>query len=113
MADSITALPQSQQKPKLNHLYPPFVGKAPIIQLQDRDYPYREQGMPMAMIQAGVVTELCVIRTVQGSMAVDQEADRLKVSRDSHSEYQPEKQQQSCVPFFCRIRVSPRFEQAC
>ena len=37
--------------------------------------------MPTAMIQAGVVTEVREARTAQRSMVVDQEADRLKVSR--------------------------------
>lgn len=80
MEDSMTALPRSQQNPRLSHLHPPFDGKAPITQLEERGYRYREQGISTVMIQVGVVTEERVVRTVQGSMAVDQEADRLKVS---------------------------------
>lgn len=34
----------------------------------------------MAMIQVGVVTEVRADKMVQGSWALDQEADRLKVS---------------------------------
>ena len=32
------------------------------------------------MIQVGVATEACMVRTVHGNMAADQEAGRLKVS---------------------------------
>ena len=75
------ALPQSRKSPKLSHLHPPFDGKAPIVQLEHRAYLYREQGLSTNMTQAGVMTEMPAVRTEQGSMALDQEADRLKVSR--------------------------------
>lgn len=81
MGDSLTALPPPQQNLKFNHLRPPFDGKAPIILLDDRGYRYPEQGMPIIMIQVGVVIEVRAVKMVQGSLALDQEADRLKVSR--------------------------------
>ena len=65
----------------LNHLHPPFDGRPPIIQLEDRGYQCRGQGMLTTMIQAGVATEVRVVKMGQGSMAVDQAADRLKVGR--------------------------------
>ncbi len=50
-------------------------------------------------IQVGVVTEVCVVRMVRGSMAVDREVDRLKVSRCLAAGHQSEEQQQYRVHF--------------
>ena len=86
------ALSPPQQNLKLNHLHPPFDGKPPILQLEHWGYRYRERGMPMALIQVGVVTEACVVKTVQGNMPVDQEADRLKVSHCLTPENQSKEQ---------------------
>ena len=52
------------------------------------------------MIHIEVVTEARVVRTVQGSMAVDLEAGRSKVSRLLVG-HQPKGQQQYRVPFSC------------
>ena len=89
MEDSMTALHRLHQNQKLSHPHHPFDDKALIIQLVDRGFRYREQGMPTAMIQAGVVTEVREVRTAQRSMVVDQEADRLKVSRRLPVRHQP------------------------
>lgn len=91
------AIPPSQQKPTLNHLHPPFDGRAPIIQLDDRDSRYPEQEIPTATIQVEVVTEMREVRMVQGSMVVDQEADRLKVSCYLTAVYRPKEEQQDRV----------------
>ena len=85
----MTAIPRSQQNPKRNHLHPPFDGKAPTIQLEDWGYRYREKEILTGMKQVEVATEVRMVRTVQGSMAVDQEADRLKVSRCLPAGHQP------------------------
>ena len=88
----MTTLPRSQQSPRLNRLHPPFDGKPPIIWLGDRGYRYLEQGTMTVTIQVGVVTEVCVVRMVRGSMAVDREVDRLKVSRCLAAGHQSEEQ---------------------
>ena len=75
----------------LNQLHPPFDGRPPIIQLEDRGYRCREQGMLTTMMQAGVVTEVRVVKTGQGSMAVDQAADRLKVGRGLTADFETPK----------------------
>ena len=81
MVDFMTEPLQSKQNPMLNHLCPPFDGRPPIIQLEARGCRCREQGILTTMIQAGVATEVRVVKMGQGSMAVDQAADRLKVGR--------------------------------
>ena len=87
--DSMTTLNQPPQNPNLSRPRPRFDGKAPIMQLEDLDYQYREPEMVMAMIRVGVVTEGRVVRTIKGSMAVDQEADRLRVRHRPPPEHQP------------------------
>lgn len=94
MEDSMTALNPPHQNLKLNHLHPPSDGKAPIVQVEPQGFRYREQEIQTATIQVEVVTEECVVRTVQGSMAVDQEAGRLKVSRCLDAGHQPQQEQQ-------------------
>ena len=71
----------SHQNQSLNHPGLLFVCKAPIVQMEHRDYRCRERGIRTAMIRIEVVTEVRGVRTVQGSMAVDLEAGRSKVSR--------------------------------
>lgn len=96
----MTALHQLHQNLKLNHLHPLFDDKARIIALEDQGYLSREQGILTAMIQAGVVTELRVVKMVQGSMAVDLEADRSKVSRCLTAGHQLKEQLQHSVYFY-------------
>ena len=110
MEDSMTALNPPHQNPKLNHLHPPFDGKAPIVQVKHQGCRYREREIQMAMIQVEVVTEECVVRTVQGSMAVDQEAGRLKVSRWLNVGHQSKEQQQYWVHFCCSFCADLCFE---
>lgn len=105
MGDSLTTLLPPQQKLKFNHLHPPFDGKAPIILLDDRGYRYPEQGMPIIMIQVEVVTEVRAVKMVQGSLALDQEADRLKVSRCLFALHQPKGHQQYSVKLRYPARI--------
>ena len=95
MEDSLTVPRRPRQNPNHNYLHPHFDGKALTIQSEDPRYRYRDKGIPTVMIQVGVVTEVPMVRTVQGSMAVDQEADRLKVSCCLPATHQP-KEQQKC-----------------
>ena len=106
------ALHLPHQNPKLNHLHPPFDGKAPTIQVEHQGCRYREQEIQTAMIQVEVVTEECVVRTVQGSMAVDPEGGRLKVSRCNNVGHQPKEHQQYWVHFCCPFCAGLCFERA-
>ena len=102
---SLITLPPPQQNLKCNHLHPPFDGKAPIILLDDRGSLCPEHGMPIVMIQVGVVIEVRAVKMVQGSLALDQEADRLKVSRCLSVLHQPKEHQQYSVKFSYPARV--------
>lgn len=87
----------SHQNQSINHPDLLSVGKAPIVQMEHQGYRCRERGIPTAMIHIEVVTEARVVRTVQGSMAVDLEAGRSKVSCLLVG-HQPKGQQQYRVP---------------
>ena len=50
----------------------------------------------MTMIQAGVATEMPVVKTGQGSMAVDQAADRLKVGHGLTAGLEQPRNHQQC-----------------
>ena len=63
----------------------------------------------MAMIHIEVVTEARVVRTGQGSMAVDLEAGRSKVRRLPVG-HQPKGQQQYRVLFSCLSGAGFRFD---
>ena len=99
----------SHQNQTLNHPDLLFVGKAPIVQMERQGYRCRERGIRTAMIHIEVVTEARVVRTVQGSMAVDLEAGRSKVSRFLVG-HQPKGQQQYRVPFSCLFGAGFRFD---
>lgn len=107
MEDSTTV---SHQNPKLKRPALPFDDKAPIVPMEDRGCQYREQGIRTAMIQAGAATEARAVRMVQDSMAVDPEADRLKVSCFLTVEHQPNEQQQCRVHLCCLSRAGLCFD---
>ena len=102
----------SHQNQSPNHPDLLFVGKAPIVQMESQGYPCRERGIRTAMIHTEVMAEPRVVRTVQGSMAVDLEAGRSKVSR-LLVEHQPKGQQQFRVLFSCLFGAGFRVDWAC
>ena len=59
----------------------------------------------MVMIQVGVVIEVRAVKMVQGSIILDQEADRLKVSRCHSAIREPKELQQYSVDFNYPTRI--------
>lgn len=100
----------SYQNQKLKRPALPFDDKAPIVPTEYRGCQYREKGMRTAMIRVGVATEARPVRMVQGSMAVDPEAGRLKVSCFLTVEHKPKEQQQYRAHLCYQSRASLCFD---